>query len=335
MIGGEFSIELTDILSSVKNVKIESCVYRYASGRAALYQILKLLRNLRGVSCVLLPDYICPSVLVPVKVLGLGFSFYSVNDVLELDEDAFISQYKPGVAVLIVNYFGLKDLSRQVSFIKQLDKEAIIIEDDVQAYYEFKKPLGVVDFKYTSLRKTFAIPDGGLVKTNYRLPIIDTTNNFGQYKSVAALLKSMPKGFITDQIYLKIFEKGEGIINDELEYGMSLIATDLFNSLDEEQVKRRRLSNALYVIERLKKIGIVPLIPLNEGYVPLFIPIILKERDRIRNAMFKHEIFCPVHWPVEGMYLKRGKEMADTELSLIVDQRYGQKDMDEILKVLQ
>jgi len=334
MIGGEYHIDVTDILNTGKRRREEPDVYKYASGRAALYQILKYLKSENSVSRVFLPDYLCSSVLVPVKTLELEYEFYPIDEILELEEEAFSKQYKPGTAVLLINYYGLKDLTKQVSFIRSLDKDAVIIEDDVQAYYEFKKPLDNVDFKFTSLRKTFAVPDGGLVKTNHQLPVIETPNTFGQYKAAAALLKSMREGNFNDQIYLEMFEKGESIIDSELECGMSQIAEKLYGSLDGEHIRIRRLNNARHLVDLLKKNGIKPLLPLTEDHTPLFIPIILKNRDKVRKRMFQHEVFCPVHWPLEGMELKRGKVMAETELSLIIDQRYGQKDMKRIVSLI-
>jgi len=335
MIGGEFPIVVTDILNSEVRHKEEPNVYKYASGRAALYQILKYLKSEKGVGRVLLPDYLCGSVLVPVKALGLGYAFYPIDEALELEEEAFTALYNKGTTVLLINYFGLKDLTKQVFFIRKIDNEAIIIEDDVQAFFEFKKPLGDVNFKFTSLRKTFAVPDGGLVKTKHLLPKVETPNTFGQYKAAAALLKSMRDGNFNDHIYLEMFEKGESIIDRELECGMSRIAEKLYGSLSEERVKVRRLNNAHHLIDQLKMIGIKPLLPLKGGYVPLFIPIMLKNRDEVRKRLFHHGVFCPVHWPLEGMMLNRGREMAEYELSLIVDQRFGQKEMDEIIKLLQ
>lgn len=334
MIGGEYPISVTDILNAGSRRKEEPGVYKYASGRAALYQILKYLKSERGVCRILLPDYLCSSVLVSVKKLELEYEFYPIDETLELEEDAFTTLYKSGTAILLINYFGLKDLNKQLNVIRNLDKDAIIIEDDVQAYYEFKKPLGDVDFKFTSLRKTFAVPDGGLVKTKSSLPIIETPNTFGQYKAAAALLKSMREGNFNDQIYLELFEKGESVIDDELESGMSQIAAKLYGSLDEEHMKIRRMNNAQYLVKQLDNIGMKPVLPLKDGYVPLFIPVVLSNRDEVRKRMFQHEVFCPVHWPLEGMELKRGKVMAETELSLIIDQRYGQTEMDKIIGLL-
>lgn len=334
MIGGEFQIAVTDILNAQNRHLEVPDVYTYSSGRAALFQILKYLRQQKNVNHVLLPDYLCSSVIVPVKELGLDYTFYPINEKLELEPVSFQPLYKKETAVLLINYFGLQNLSSQIKAIRDFDDKAIIIEDDVQAYYEFKKPLGDVDFKFTSLRKTFAVPDGGLVKTKYTLPKSEVHNTFGQYKAAAALLKSMREGNFNDNIYLEMFEKGETLIDDELESGMSLIAEKLYSYVDEERVKVRRLNNAQYLVEHLKKIGIKPLLPLIEDHVPLFVPIAHKNRDSVRKAMFKHEIFCPVHWPLEGMNLKRGKVLAETELSLIIDQRYGRNDMDAILSLI-
>lgn len=334
MIGGEFPIAVTDVLNAEGRHLVTLDVYKYSSGRAALYQILNYLKQDKGIARVLLPDYLCSSVLVPVKALGLEFAFYEIDENLELEQENLSKLYGDNTVVLLINYYGLKNLDKQIKAIRRIDDSAIIIEDDVQAYYEFLKPLCDVDFKFTSLRKTFAIPDGGLVKTKHKMPVVDKPSTFGQYKAAAALLKSMREGNFNDKIYLEMFEKGESLIDEEIECGMSRIAEKLYYFINDEHVKVRRLNNAHYLLEELKKIGVRPILPLNDDHVPLFIPITLDNRDVVRKAMFQKEIFCPVHWPLEGLDLQRGRVLAEKELSLIIDQRYGRKEMDDIIAVL-
>ena len=333
MIGGEFPIAVTDILNVENRHAVSPDVYIYSSGRAALYQILKYLKVELGVNSILLPDYLCSSLLVPINKLKLDFQFYPIDEVLELKPAKFHELYKTGTAVLLINYFGLKDLSPQVDCIHSVDEHAIIIEDDVQAYYEFKKELDGVDFKFTSLRKTFAVPDGGLVKTRHLLPKIDAPNSFGQYKAAAAVLKHMSKGNFHDQIYLELFEKGELLIDSELEHSISAIGEKLYSIIDEEQIKVSRINNAKYLIDSLQQIGITPILPLTDNHVPLFVPIYLPNRNAVRKEMFANEVFCPVHWPLEGLDVRMGRQMADMELSLIIDQRYGRKEMDKIVSL--
>ena len=146
MIGGEFPIAVTDILNAQNRHLAAPDVYTYSSGRAALYQILQYLRQKKNVNHVLLPDYLCSSILVPLMELGLDYTFFPINEKLELEPASFKLLYKNGTVVLLINYFGLQDLSSQIKLIRNLDDKAIIIEDDVQAYYEFIKPLDGVDF---------------------------------------------------------------------------------------------------------------------------------------------------------------------------------------------
>ena len=334
MIGGEFPIAVTDVLNAHAVIRQDAGYYSYASGRAALYQILKFLKEQKHITHVLLPDYLCSTILVPINLLGLSYSFFPLNDRLELETASFSDVYRTEAAVLLINYFGLQDLSSQINSIRNVDEEAIIIEDDVQAYYEFQKPLGDVDFKYTSLRKTFAIPDGGLVKTHYTLPRDCQPCTFGQYKAAAGLMKSLRDGCFDDNVYLDISHQGAELIDKELEKGMSLISQKLYAITDVEDVKQKRISNARYLIQKLDELAIKPLLPLLEDKVPLFLPVILQNRDTVRRKMFEHDIFCPVHWSLDGMDVKRGAEMAQKELSLIVDQRYGRDDMDLILSLI-
>lgn len=334
MIGGEFPIKVTDIQNAVDCRPLGPDVYAYSSGRAALYQILNFLKEQKQITHVLLPDYLCSTILVPIHKLGLSYSFFPLNEKLELESETFSETYRRDAAVLLINYFGLQDLTSQISYIRSVDKEAIIIEDDVQAYYEFIKPLGDVDFKYTSLRKTFAIPDGGLVKTLHTLPCDCQPCTFGQYKAAAGLMKSLRDGLFDDNIYLDISHHGAKLIDSELEMGMSLISQKLHAVTDVDDVKQKRISNARYLVGKLDEMGIKPLLPLLDDKLPLFLPITLNNRDEIRKRMFEHEIFCPVHWPLDGMNVKKGKDMFEHELSLIVDQRYNKNDMNLMIDLM-
>lgn len=334
MIGGEFPLQLSEITDARGKQTNNIDAYAYASGRAALYQILNYLKKEKKISHILIPDYLCESILISIRKHDFSYTFYPINEILELEPSSFKKLYRKDASVLIINYFGLKDLTSQIEIIRNIDKDAIIIEDDVQAYFEFKKPLNGVDFKFTSLRKTFSIPEGGLVKTSHSLPIPSKPNTFGKYKIAAALLKAVREELSNDNIYLELSEKGESIIENEMDCGISDIALKLYQSIDEKRIQERRINNAKYLIERLDEIGIQPILPLNDSHVPLFVPVLLNNRDSIRKEMFRHEIYCPVHWPLRGQSLKRGKIMDESELSLIIDQRYHEKDMNILFEII-
>ena len=182
IIGGEFEIDVQ------KQESVKSCfdksVFSYSSGRSALFNILIDAKERLQVNTVLLPNYLCSSIVQTSKTAGLNVVFYELNNELEIDCAKFSQVYQSNCAVLIINYFGLKCLDSQITYVRSLNDKAVIIEDDVQAFWEFHKDLGAVDYKFTSLRKTFALPDGGLVKSKYCMKRADEPNLFYQYKIV-------------------------------------------------------------------------------------------------------------------------------------------------------
>lgn len=336
VIGGEFSVNLQSLQYCHCGKNTLDGVYRYSSGRSALYYILLDVQKRYEISKIYLPDYLCYSVVMAAEKSQMQVEFYHLNQHLEIDINTFPLNDNEKATVLIINYFGLKNLESQINTVRTISKDAIIIEDDVQAFYEFHKSTMLADYKFTSLRKTFACPDGGLVKSCKELKVVEETNKFYQYKLAAGILKSVKKSeYYDDEIFLDLFEKGESQIDDEIQKGMSDISKDVFLKTDFERISYIRQSNARQIIEGLKSLNIRTLIPIPEGCTPLFIPVWLKERNSVRRQMFQEHIFCPVHWPLDGMDIKTGAEMAEHEMSIIIDQRYTNTEMTRILETLE
>ena len=331
MIGGEFEIDL----SIQREFVPQSDMYYYASGRTALYQILRSL-GLRHTK-VWMPDWLCHTMVEAAEMAKAEVVFYELNSDFEATLEALDkSGYRDGEAVLMVNYFGLQDLKPTAKAIKEQYPQSIVIEDDVQAYWCFAEQENpYADYRFTSMRKAFAIPDGGLVKTLRPMPDVTGHNTFAPFKVKAGVMK-LHRGQegIKDEDYLALFRQGDELISECYEGRMSDDSKRLFTGTDFEQAKRQRRANTKVILEGLKSLGIKPLIEVPADAVPLFIPIYLENRDEVRRRMFQHEVFCPIHWPLEGLVVKKGKDMAEHELSLIVDQRYGQKEMDEIINFL-
>lgn len=331
MVGGEFEIDL----SFQRDFVPQSGTFYYASGRAALYQILLTLVPQHKI--VWMPDWLCFSMVEAAEQAGLKVQFYELDIQFKTSIDALDhSGFRDGDVVLMVNYFGLQDLTSTAKAVKEAYPDAIVIEDDVQAYWSFaEKENPYADYRFTSMRKAFAIPDGGLVMTTRPMPEATCSNTFAPLKVKAGVMKQhRGEAGIKDEDYLALFKKGDELIGDNYESRMSNDSQRLFAGTDFEQAKCQRQANARVIIEGLSRLGIEPLIEVPADCVPLFIPICLENRDNVRRRMFRHEVFCPVHWPVEGLSVKTGKEMAGHELSLIVDQRYSHDDMDILLYLL-
>lgn len=331
MIGGEFEINL----SLQREFVPQPGVYYYASGRTALYQILCSLIPLH--KKIWLPDWLCHTMVDAVEKAGFEYCFYELDADFKPSIEALdTSGFKDGEAVLMINYFGLQNLTGISKSIKDAYPNAVVIEDDVQAYWAFaEKENPYADYRFTSLRKALPVPDGGLVKTNRPMPKAVGDNTFAPLKIKAGTMKfHRGERGINDDDYLKLFKEGDKLIPENYESVMSPDSQRLFAGTNLEMAKQQRQANAAQMVKGLDEIGIKPMIPVSPDSVPLFVPIYLENRDDVRRRMFQHEVFCPVHWPLDGMSVKRGADMAKHELSLIVDQRYRECEMRKIINYI-
>lgn len=332
VIGGEFE------LKAVPETKPRlSGYYGYASGRAALYQILKSIKL--TAFKVWLPDWLCESMIDAVKKAGIDYDFYTLGRDLQMDVKSFVEKNRPiseHDIILLVNYFGLVDVNQTITELRCLKVESVIIEDDVQALFSFLNNDHAAGYCFTSLRKSIAAPDGGLVRTNHELPQAKVSNTFTTYKLKGALVKGFADENTDDNEYLSCFERGEELIEENYESVMSDEAIRIFAATDLDFVATRRKENARFLAAELLKLGIEPLLPIHHNCVPLFVPILIDNRNEIRKELRKNGIFCPVHWPlrVDMQQLPMGRLMAEKELSLVVDQRYGLDDMQSIIETI-
>jgi hypothetical protein len=228
------------------------------------------------------------------------------------------------------------DVNQTIAELSALKVHSIIIEDDVQALFSFLNENRTADYCFTSLRKSIAAPDGGLVRTKYDMPHVTETNTFSVYKLQGALIKGAANENTDDNVYLTHFIQGEDLIENNYESVMSDESTRIFIDTDFQAVAQKRKENAKYLQAELLKLGIKPIVPITENKTPLFVPIMVNNRDEIRKGLREHGIFCPVHWPLrEDMkHLPMGTVMAEKELSIVIDQRYGIDDMNSIIEIL-
>jgi len=339
-IGGEFEIDPG--LFSLPG-KYDPKGYLLSSGRAALDVILAFLREKKGINEILLPDYLCESILTAAEKNSFKISFYKLNRDFELDLLRFPDKLKDK-AILVINYFGLKKTDETISFLKNNTENCSIILDNVQAFSEIFNHTAA-DFSFASFRKFFPVPDGGWLLTNDASFIFDKPvkqSLFYKKKLAGGILKYYSSFVpLEDETYLRQFEEGENELdNSDSISSISDVSRSILSKLQyrfEESFSQRN-TNAAFILEGLKHLEIDTLFPVNKVInAPLAIPVTLKNRDLIRKKLFESKVYVPIHWPVPVKYfrlLETGKIAAQTELSLIIDQRYCPDNLQRILYVL-
>lgn len=347
VIGGEFSIPIS-LLIKYSNSNADTYLYNnylfFPSGRNALFHILKDIsqEDTSEFNEIFIPNYICNSVVSTINDARWKLSYYNLdsNFRVDINDVTLIKRIK---VLLLVDYFGCVDLSSDISEIRRINKD-IIIADCVQSF--FKLDLYESDYSFTSLRKMCEIPLCSIARKNKNSPFyksnqflnskIDLTLNSSngrwyEYKLLGNLLKSFPSIF-SDKCILNLLKHGEYLLDRDIQHDMAVPSylLNMLNFVDFNSIKRKRKSNASLLHKELSRLNIKHL--FNDNSVPLFVPIFIKNRDKVREKMFENNIFTPIHWSVQSSTCSK---IVETELSLICDQRYTEDDLLKQISILE
>ena len=329
LIGGEFDISPFSL-----NVDFEAHVVApaFASGRAALRAILRE-NSSRGLNEIWLPRYVCKTVPDAACIEKFTVKWYEVGPNLHIDFESFTQFPKKPFLIVLIDYFGMLDLSCDVTALHEYG--AVVILDKIQALFE-KRDFGA-DYWFYGYRKFLPIPEGAFAwsQSGQIIPS-GREGDAGIIKTLAGLVKNMASSYsLRDEAYLRLFRLGEDHLDaqEEIQSTGPLFGF-LLSNVDIAKAREARCVNYRILSEMLVNIGIYPFLTTEiPDTAPLAVPIALHDRNRLRKHLISKRIYLPVHWPQEESVGFAGF-MNEHELSLVIDQRYGLNDMSRIVETL-
>jgi hypothetical protein len=346
-IGSEFWLD--NILEESKN-DVPNWLTKYGdvvlttSGRGAISLLLQQLAPVN--KSVLLPAYICDSVILPFIEHGYTCHFYEVDKGLspKIELNSFVN-----VGVFLhMGYFGFSTNSNLLNAIQYFKKKSTIIIEDVThtLFSEFNR-YEENDFYVGSIRKWFGVPSGGFLassKRSVKRPV-STNDDFSMLRKAALSTKGKYMKTNDDSlksIFLSQFSDAEILLDEDLNpYCIDSTSIKLINSLDVDELISRRRENLKVLLEGLESISFLasPFKYLANNECPLFYPVMVKNnRNDVRKKLIDERIYCPIHWPVPAQIketdLCSTLEIYNTILSIPCDQRYGIIEMERIILIL-
>ena len=331
VIGGEFTIEDSMLDNQCVGEGSFDRAY-YSSGRCAFYAILKDIEKTRGKNRILLPNYLCDSMTKVVMDTEWKYLFYNINCTMEPEMSDLYSKIDgQSAVVLLINYFGMIDLANAINKLSCIPDVTIIV-DNVQATYA--TALANIDYSFNSYRKWFPCPDGAVAKKYTEGEILDIQfgiNDFAKYKYAGNLLKQY-RSIVGDDIILELLNKGEEQLDSLYLCKCSENSNHILSNLDKNRIATIRKNNARILHEELIDLGIDHI--YDDTTVPLFIPIIIENRDYVKKQFYENGIFTPTHWKHISDSCNGENILYEKELSLIVDQRYAEEDMIRQINIL-
>lgn len=304
------------------------------TGRSALALALDAIIKQGATRKAWLPSYLCGSIADAFLAKGFSVNYYPVK--ADLTMEAPPRRIQAGDAFLFIHYFGIKNTSA-LEWLSASGGGFWVIEDAVQA--PFTKGVGEAgDFVFTSLRKFLPQPDGALLSGNHPVEggIDAPSESFVSKKFIGKLLRGFSGN---DEAFLRLLEDSEKELKDIRPRGISTLSRFIMERTDFESVSNRRRSNYLCLAELISGIsGVSPLFPaLPEGAIPLGLPVLAKERDRLRKRLAERNIFCSVHWPLEhedSPETASAHKLGSMILTLPVNQDYNKESMERVQKAI-
>jgi len=257
---------------------------RFQSGRAAIRAVIE------GASIrkMLLPAYVCDSVIKAVADAGAAAEFYALDEALyPKDLPHPLPEHS---AVLYVDYFGLcRNNVRRL--LGENPGNSLIIDNSQALFAPHEDVLATI----YSPRKFAGVPDGGLLTTAPSLNVaVPEEEDRASLERMRSLLLRM--AYCAREGYAD-FQQIAVSLKDTTPLRMSRLTRRLMQSIAWEQVGKKRRENFRAIAQKLDAINDTQW-TLGEQDVPMCYPLTLRgcAAKQIRDELLARNIFVPVYW---------------------------------------
>lgn len=314
------------------------------SGRTAIHFVLKDIQKNKKVTTVYFPGYSCQSMVQPFLDLGFNIIYYGVfyDNGLKFD----IDHNQECDIFFAMNYFGFSEgrMDKYINIFKE--RKITVIEDVTHSLLSNNQFNVESDYIIASLRKWFPIISGGIAsKKKGFFNVIKKDKTFEKMVNIRKSAMIDKRNYINGdksinkENFLKKYSIANKMLSENYKnYDIDKDSIKIIQNLNLEYVIYKRKKNVQLLLEKLsiKKEFNLLYKDVDDSDCPIFIPIIMNnksKRDLLHKYLINNSIYCPIHWPIPKVISKHKRiNIFDLELSLVIDQRYGEEDMEYLIK---
>lgn len=341
-IGGEFWFDKKLFCDKVSNFRDLYAVF-LSGGQSAIQFILDDIK-FKSDEYVLVPSYLCPTILYSFQRRNINYMFYEINEDLSInlkDIEGKINSNKVK-ALFFIDYFGFYHADKTIEFLKSIKRDGVIlIEDAVQMFWFKRMNKFIGDYIFNSYRKFLPI-DGSIVLCNRHDEFNYMEDNYCKLMNKARTKKTryVQNDIGKEEEFLNLFSIADKAYYERKNIiGMDDQSKKLLDKVDYKLIGELRRENYNYLYDILINFSNIKILfnkQLIEDNVPLTFPILIHNRDSIRKKLRESFIYCPVHWDVRNESwidnFKKSKKISNSILSLPIDWRYNKEDINFLIK---
>lgn len=268
----------------------------------------------RNIKKIFLPYFLCDSVKPECNIekYNINKDFMPALEIIPKENEY----------VYIVNYYG--QITNDI-IIMLKNKYKNIIVDNVQAF--FQEAIPGVDTIY-SCRKFFGVSDGAYLSTSLDIDNLKTDKSYDRLSHVLGRYENSGNKFYSS------YKENEEKLNKSGILKMSKITHNILKAIDYEKIKLIRNNNYKILYDNLKNNNLLNLKLVESPYA---YPLLVKNGNKLRELLISKKIYIPILWP---NILQEDKDTLEYNyayniLPIPCDQRYSEKDMLEIIKIIE
>ncbi len=282
-------------------------------GRNALAYLLKA----RNIKHIWIPKFICDSVTGVCRREGVPYTLYSIGMDFRPSDGIRLGD---GDWLYFVNYYSQFCNDQIAEYVKQYGR---VIVDNAQSY--FQPPIPHVDTLYTC-RKYFGVADGAFLYTDAELKLpLEQDESFDRMRFLFGRFERTASEFYNEYVANNKLFATKPIKR------MSKLTENLLHGIDYPRVKETRERNYAFLHQTL---GSLNALKLSESPGTFMYPLLLKNGAEVRKKLQQKKIYVPTLWPDVFDWCTEAEpayQLARNILPLPIDQRYGEKEMNDMI----
>lgn len=277
---------------------------------------------------LVLPAYLCDSMITPFGSRPWDVAFFEVDRRIRPSLPSFLAAVqKPNSAVLLVaEYFGRQLPADWKQSIEIMQADGLAVIED-RTHNIFDASTSSADFVIASLRKLLPLGDGGLVIGGNWADCGREADGPGDIYWRAMDLKASASNSAQLAEANRGFGEAERRFETELEPARATTRTiETIPKLNFDSMVKARTENARTLGAHLSDFEVVN---SDWSVAPSHLVIRVPSPRRRQAELAERGIFCPIHWPRPHQVPEQFAWFDDL-ISLPIDHRYGQQDMEFI-----
>lgn len=333
----------------INRIERDNQIYKLLdSGRSCIRYVLENERIAKEKRVAILPRYTCESVIQPFIEKNFMIYFYEIDKLFCVSQeeiDKLVEKTNPSV-ILIQPCYGFDQFSDIRPLLAQYMSEGIIVIEDLTQSLTLGGQFLNSTYYICSLRKWFAIPDGGFVISKYK----KLSNKFvskgtnANYLNNRTMAMNLKKEYVKEcnaylrKQYMQLFAVAEEALDNQTElFWISDYALSVLKSIDVEELIRKRRNNYNYLLEGLSgnKDLFIPVKRESINEAPLYFVFYTENNEKLQKYLATENIYLPILWPKHA-WVKDASNSVKYIFNHIVcvpcDHRYDKEIMQKIIK---